>query len=107
MGLLTVNLYWFLFFERFQLSTSPLGQIADWRLLANAIRFPYLLALVWPLWRVVLRPSRFVTAGSPSPSTTNSTVNADVFIVKRFFALMAGAGLTNVEICASRRPNRQ
>ncbi len=100
---LAVSLYWFSYFERFQLRASPLGQIADLRMLANVIRIPYLLALLWALWSSL--PSiGYSSAVVSDPSALNPAVNSgiltreptkDSFIVKRFFALMVGAGLMN------------
>jgi hypothetical protein len=100
---LTVSLYWYSIFERFQLRASPLGQIADLRLLADVIRISYFVPLVCALWGTVLKSCRS-TARWPDPSTISSAADSEIvpptawsnpLIVKRFFTLMVGAGLMN------------
>ncbi|MGB6192961.1 MAG: hypothetical protein WBF42_10865 [Terracidiphilus sp.] len=101
---LVVSLYWFSYFERFQLRTSPLGQIADLRMLANVIRIPYLLALLGALWNTIPKSITFSSTVScdqigvsPCADQELPTQAApqDSLRVKRFFALMVGAGLMN------------
>jgi hypothetical protein len=104
---LTVDLHWYGYFEHFQLRGSPLGQIADLRILADAIRIPYLLALLLALWGVIPRASRISNPVDPDPSASGFDVHSDVLaltspdhssVVKRFFVLMVGAGLMNAMI---------
>jgi hypothetical protein len=101
-----VSLYWFSTFERYQLATSPLSQVMDFRVLADAVRIPYLLALLWPLWSAVVKTARAGDASSDSPSMTPAAHPAalapsspsDPTSLRRFFTLMVGAGLMNAMI---------
>jgi hypothetical protein len=82
---------------------TPLGAIADVRLWAMVIRIPYLLTLLFALWRVAPRlssarwmPGWFESNGSFSrPFIPSFVLGLDPYTVKRFFALMVGAGLIN------------
>ena len=55
---LLVTLNWYGYFANFPLLSSTFGQIADFRVLADAIRLPYLLALVCSLWKAIPVSSR-------------------------------------------------
>ena len=101
---LTVNLYWYSHFEHFQLRASPLGQIADFRILADVIRIPYILAFLLAVWRAIPKSIRSSTAVLSDLSAANPTADPDPlapsspsssFTVQRFFVLMVGAGLMN------------
>jgi hypothetical protein len=86
------------------LAASPLGQITDLRIVAQFIRLPYFIALVYVLWNVIplhkhnlnLLPSEAdpidcsTEAGEPELVAT-----ADSHTIKQFFFLMVGAGLMN------------
>jgi hypothetical protein len=102
-----VTLNWYGHFESWQLVNSPFGQIADVRLLADAIRLPYLVALVVALWGVVpgsIRDAQVVDGvplGSSEPSESLAPVApADVFTAKRFLVFVVIAGLINAMIAA-------
>jgi hypothetical protein len=101
---LTVDLHWYSYFEYLQLPASPLGQIADVRMLADVIRIPYFIAMLLALWRVVPRSIRVSTPVLSDLSEVNTATDSDVpaprsslssYAAKRFFALMVGAGLMN------------
>ena len=103
------NLYWYTVFANATLAATPLGQIADVRLLADVMRIPYFAALLCALWGAVPRSVRSVQplfAGStPDESSTQSDAPALVsglhlFTMRRFFGLMIGAGLINAMIAA-------
>ena len=102
-----VTLNWYSHFENWQLVNSPFGQITDVRLLADAIRFPYLVALVVALWGIVPRTLREakVAAALPLGFSDSSEVLAQVapaekFTAKRFLVFVVIAGLINAMIAA-------
>lgn len=100
---LLVTLNWYGYFENFPLLNSPWGQFADLRVLADAIRLPYFLALLCALWRAIPVSSRASESMDSALSINGSgtraiTLPADSFVVKRFFVLMVGAGLMNALI---------
>ena len=89
---------------------TPLGAIADLRLWAMVIRIPYLLTLLCALWKVAPRlsyvkfePAAIESIGSYPDSSRRPFIPAfvaglDPYTVKRFFALMVGAGFINAMI---------
>lgn len=102
-----VNLYWFSFFSNARLATTPLGQIADLRILADVMRVPYLVALLCALWnafpRSIHAPQLLPIESPRIKSSTQSDFLApgstlDPYTVKRFFGFMVGAGLVNAII---------
>ncbi len=103
---LLVTLNWYGYFANFPLLNSTFGQIADFRVLADAIRLPYLLALVIALWKAIPVSSRATEAanfessanGSEEHSGVLANASPDSFVVKRFFVVMVGAGLMNALI---------
>jgi len=86
-----------------RLAATPLGQIADLRVMAFLIRVPYILTMAGLLWNIVprtkhsfdLRPvevesmEKFAEVGAPELVSTNS------FTAKKFFFYMVSAGLIN------------
>ena len=89
------------------LATTPWGQIADLRLLADVMRVPYFIALVSVLWNAIpqsKRRSQLLPVGPlQAESSTQSDAFAlgstlDPFTVLRSFGFMAGAGLINAMI---------
>jgi|GEM_PF-554618 len=104
---LLVTLNWYGYFANFPLLSSTFGQIADFRVLADAIRLPYLLAFVIALWKAIPVSSRAVETvnlesganGTDEQSGVLAMASpADSFVVKRFFVVMVGAGLMNALI---------
>jgi hypothetical protein len=103
---LLIGLNWYGYFANFPLLNSPLGQIADFRVLADAIRLPYLLALVSSLWRAIPVSSRALEAANIGSGANASHEHSGVlamaspesFHLKRFFVVMVGAGLMNALI---------
>jgi hypothetical protein len=102
-----VNLYWFSIFAHAELVAKPLGQITDLRILADAMRIPYLVATLCALWNAIPRSihaselpaiesSRFESSRRPEFLAPESTL--DPYTVKRFFSFMVGAGLVNAMI---------
>jgi len=98
------NLYWYSFFPNARLAATPLGQIADLRMLADAMRLPYFIALLCALWsaipRSMHRTQPLLAVSLPNESSTQSDAlnfasTLDSFVVKRFFGFMVGAGLIN------------
>ena len=98
------NLYWYSFFPNARLATTPLGQIADLRMLADVMRMPYFIALLCALWsgipRTIHRTQLLLVDSPPIESSTESDVlkfvsTLDSYTVKRFFGLMVGAGVIN------------
>ena len=104
---LLINLYWYGYFEYSKLLISPLGQIVDFRVLADSIRIPYIVALVCTLWGAIPISSRISRSAESDPNVNGFDLQTDVlaltspaepFILKRFFLLMVGAGLMNALI---------
>jgi len=103
---LLVTLNWYGYFANFPLLSSTFGQIADFRVLADAIRLPYLLALVFALWKAIPVSSRaaeaanFESGANESEEHSGLLANASPgsFVVKRFFVVMVGAGMMNALI---------
>jgi hypothetical protein len=91
---------WTFPFANETLATTPLGQIADLRMLADVMRFPYFITLVCVLWNAIPQSkhtSQLLPVDSlPIETSTQSDVSSlDPHTVKRFFAFMVGAGLIN------------
>jgi hypothetical protein len=104
---LGVNLYWYSFFPNAGFATTPLGQIADLRMLADVIRMPYFIALLCALWgaipRSIRRTQLRLVDSPPTESSTEFDVlkfvsTLDSYTVKRCFGLMVSAGLINAMI---------
>ncbi len=102
-----VNLYWYSIFPNARLATTPLGQIADLRRLADVIRMPYFIALLGALWGTIPRSRRRtqlrLVDSPPTESSTEFDVlkfvsTLDSYTVKRCFGLMVSAGLINAMI---------
>ena len=101
------NLYWYSFFANAKLATTPLGQIADLRMLADVMRVPYFIALLCALWGAIPQSThslrqQFVES-TPAETSTQADSLALVsrlgpFSLRRFFGLMVGAGLVNALI---------
>jgi len=100
------NLYWYSLFADAKISATPLGQIMDVRILADAIRLPYFIALVCALWNAIPQSKHiFHLLPDDSPPIENSTSSddtplepADPYTAKRFFGFMVAAGLVNAMI---------
>lgn len=108
---LLVDLYWYGYFEYSHLLSSTLDQIIDFRILADLIRMPYLLALVCALWKAIPISRRASNRVSGTVDSDLSMSGFDVysdaialtstgnpFIVRQFFLAMVGAGLLNALI---------
>ena len=89
------------------LATTPWGQIADLRLLADVMRFPYLITLVSVLWNAIPQSkqrSQLVAVDSiaiESPAQSGAPTllaTLDTFAVKRFLGFVVCAGLINAMI---------
>jgi hypothetical protein len=104
-----VNLYWYSFFADTRVASTAVGQIADLRMLADATRVPYFVAILCALWGTAPRrvrtrqsfpaePPASEPSEQPDPLLTLSSL--DPFTVRRFFGLMVGAGLINAMIAA-------
>ena len=98
-------LYWYSFFANAKLASSPLGQIADLQMLAEVIRLPFFIALLCALWNLVpqsARVSQTVLGTSPpvDSSTQSDSLGLTPHTLRRFLALMVGAGLVNAMIAA-------
>ncbi len=95
---------WTFPFANETLATTPWGQVADFRMLADVMRFPYFIALLCVLWNAIpesKHTSRLLPVDSLSiESSTQSTAlklesTLDSYTVKRFLGFMACAGLIN------------
>jgi hypothetical protein len=95
---------WSFAFADQTLATSPLGQIADLRMVADLLRFPFILAMAGVLWNVLPQTKhRFqLLPVEAAPIESSAEVDvpglasmADSCTIKRFFFFMVGAGLIN------------
>lgn len=100
------NLYWYSVFVNAKLAATPLGQIADLRMLADVIRIPYFIALLCALWAIP-RSTRTsqplcVETTPIEPPTLSETIafvsTLDSLTLKRFFGFMVSVGLINAMI---------
>ena len=100
------NLYWYSVLAEAKLPATTLGQITDLRILANAMRLPYFIALVCALWNSMPRSKRAsqMLLAESSPIETSDLSDAapleppDPYTAKRFFGFMVAAGLVNAMI---------
>jgi hypothetical protein len=85
---------------------SPLSEIADFRIWANALRIPYFLTFLWSMWSVAplmaVAPMAVVEWNSGRTavpcSITGNPVLRDSYTVKRMLLFMLGTGLLNASI---------
>ncbi len=97
---LLVNLYWYSAFPNAKFAATPLGQIADIGRLADAVRLPYLIALVSALWGLIPQsmrtaqtlPSELVSTDPEAHSFLPPLVPSEFW---RFFVFLIFMGLTN------------
>jgi hypothetical protein len=89
------------------LATTPLGQVADWGMLADFIRFPYCITLLCVLWNAIPRSihnyALAEVASPPIESSTEADVpdlvsTGDSYAEKRFIGFMVLCGLINAMI---------
>ena len=93
-------------FENGTFPATPLGQITGLGALEDAMRIPYIIALLAVFWNVIprskhaaLSEAEMEQADSAAQSDPVALIaNFDPFAVKRFFALMVGAGVINAMI---------
>jgi hypothetical protein len=102
---LWANLYWYSFFANAKLATTPLGQFADFQMLADVMRLPFFIALLWSLWNLIPQPARtsqtLLVAPLPLDSSTQSaSLELAPKTLRPFLVLMVGAGLVNAMIAA-------
>jgi hypothetical protein len=100
-------LYWDAVFPNALLAASPLRQMADLHLLANALRVPYFVAFLGALWAAAPRPLRasqpldaesVLTEFEPEFDTLAVLSNLAPFALRRFLVFLAAAGLVNAMI---------
>lgn len=97
---LLVNLYWYSAFPNAKLAATPLGQIADIGRLADAVRLPYLIALVSALWGLIPQsmrspqtvPSELASADHEAHSFLPPLASSEFW---RFIVFLVFMGLTN------------
>ena len=85
---------------------DPLDEITDFALWADALRFPYLLTILWSMWRITpalaAMPAAEVDWQTGAPSSTQSpplpAVRRDPRAVARLLLFTIGAGLLNALI---------
>ncbi len=89
---------------------TPLGEIMDWKLRADALRIPYFLTLLWTMWGATplmgalsLTSLRWRAAEPPAQAVVPATratprSGLDTYTAMRFILLMVGAGLLNALI---------
>ncbi|HEY3706619.1 MAG TPA: hypothetical protein VGL22_16270 [Terracidiphilus sp.] len=87
---------------------SPLREIADFRLWADALRLPYFITFLSSMWSVtplmaavpVAAVEWNSTGASPLTDTDSEPVYTDPYKIKRMLAFMVAAGLLNALIAA-------
>lgn len=84
---------------------TPLGEITDLRMWADAMRVPYFITLLVALWSVVPRPRHSYASQLETPidlpeddGSVALASKHDPFTLTRFFSLMVAAGLINAMI---------
>jgi hypothetical protein len=87
---------------------SPVSEITDLRLWADAVRMPFLIALVGALWSAVpvkrriagqlIEPVSFETSDKDTPAGVASRL--DECVLRRTISVTVGAGLVNAMIAA-------
>jgi hypothetical protein len=104
---LIVGLYWYSDFEQASLAATPLGEIADFRVLADVVRIPYLVSLLAALWGAIPRAQGRLAEIGDESSPLKSEAHSDTLALlqtmepvalSRFFAFMVAAGLLNALI---------
>jgi hypothetical protein len=109
-----VNLFAYPGFVIDQGARTPLGEIADWTIRADALRIPYFLTVLWAMWgatplmkslsitpiglKLVKPPTEAsIPAANASPIPTPASYS-DPYTTKRFLIFVVGAGLLNALI---------
>jgi hypothetical protein len=87
---------------------TPVSEITDLRLWANAVRMPFLIALVGALWSAVpvkrriagqlIEPASF--ENSDQHGSVGVASRLDEYVLRRTFSITVGAGLVNAMIAA-------
>jgi hypothetical protein len=105
-----MNLFAYPGFDIDQGALTPIGEIADWKMRADALRIPYFLTILWTMWAatplmstlsptsVAWRPVRLPNQAGTSAANAVSKPSLDTYTAKRFLVLMIGAGLLNALI---------
>jgi hypothetical protein len=104
---LIVGLYWYSDFVQASLAATPLGEIADLRVLADVIRIPYIIALVAALWGAIPQargraaevPDELIPLEAEAHSDTMALLSTrEPMALSRFFGFLVAAGLMNAMI---------
>ncbi len=105
-----MNLFAYPGFVIDQDARTPLGEIADWKMRADALRIPYFLTILWTMWAatplmsikspisVAWRPAKPPTQARTSAANAVSKPGLDTYTAKRFLVFVVGAGLLNALI---------
>jgi hypothetical protein len=86
---------WSFSFADQTLATTPLGQIADLRLLADVLRFPYFITMVYVLWNAVPRSKATPRESCTEARLPELVLATNSYTTKQFFFYMVNAGLIN------------
>ncbi len=102
-----MNLFAYPGFVIDQNARTPLGEIADWKMRADALRIPYFLTILWTMWgatplmgalsltSIAWRPAKPPSqAGIPAANVVPKP-GLDSYTARRFLVFMVGAGLLN------------
>jgi hypothetical protein len=105
-----MNLFAYPGFDIDQSSLTPLGEIADWKMRADALRVPYFLTILWTMWEAtprmsILSPTSIAWRPALPPTRASiPVVNAvpkpslDTYTAKRFLVFVVSGGLLNALI---------
>jgi hypothetical protein len=105
-----MNLFAYPGFVVDQGAITPLGEIADWKIRADALRIPYFLTFLWAMWgatplmsilslnSIAWRPAKAPNQADSSAANAVPEPRLDAYTAKRFLVFVVGAGLLNALI---------
>jgi hypothetical protein len=109
-----INLFAYPGFVIDERARTPLGEVIDWTMRADALRIPYFLTVLWAMWGATplmksisttlfeLKSMKSTTDASVSAANASPIPSpasyADPYTTKRFLVFMVGAGLLNALI---------
>jgi hypothetical protein len=109
-----MNLFAYPGFQIDQGARTPLGEIIDWKMRADALRIPYFLTLLWAMWGAtplmksfsitpiglkLVKPPTEAAISPPNASPVPSPASySDPYTTKRFLIFVVATGLLNALI---------
>jgi hypothetical protein len=102
-----VNLFAYPGFVIGQDARTPLGEISDWKMRADALRIPYFFTILWTMWgatplmgalsltSIRLRPTKPPARDGIPAANAVPKPGLDTYRTKRFLVFIVGTGLLN------------